>query len=477
MTVTVEGLPSEVVSQPGPIVIRMAVSDSISDDEVEEVLGTDYLASIVICPEAGIAPARGIVRSELDVAAVRMALRRALAAVAEYRPRSEAIHLFVAAPASVCFAAGQELHLRSGTPTQTYRHRRREGERAYTPAILLTDQGAREAEAPLAAEERDLASRVRQIAWKKALGQVASYAEARKQEHPGSRSWFQYFAETRVFEVVQPFPELPPIWVGVEPTDDVAVEPRELDYAFDKDARMWRLSDRLLLQLSRAAGGSEERLAELIRLFLFHEYLHDNQVLTKYTAEDVGSFANCLERVDYYADTYAILHQLDLAIRNDPGRLPDDRRRIEFIADQIDLALRSFWAFERLAPTFVWQERRLRRYLNWFWRGVQVRRANSLETALRVMSRQPAIELAGLQYRTERGRVLVALNEIRKGRHLEIGIVLEDGRFWRTGSVGNLSLEALTIAFAEHNHEQIATFFNSLFENANATGGALPTST
>jgi fumarate hydratase, class II len=50
------------------------------------------------------------------------------------------------------------------------------------------------------------------------------------------------------------------------------------------------------------ANLDEALLTRLVRLFVFHESLHNHHALTKYTAAAVGRFANCLERIDYMAD-------------------------------------------------------------------------------------------------------------------------------------------------------------------------------
>ena len=141
--------------------------------------------------------------------------------------------------------------------------------------------------------------------------------------------------------------------------DHVSPEPLPHSYAefygFVEKHREWRFRDSLLVSFDTATGGDDQKLEQLARLFFYHEYLHDWQNLTKDTAEDVGSFANCLERIDYMADAYAIFHQLDHAIRTDRARLKDDVAQISFIREQIELAIRSFWAFDPLGEP-LWQE-------------------------------------------------------------------------------------------------------------------------
>ena len=87
---------------------------------------------------------------------------------------------------------------------------------------------------------------------------------------------------------------------------------------------------------------------------------------------------------------------------------------------------------------------------------------------------QPSIEVAGLRYTTGGGRVFVTLNHVRVGEELEIGLALEDGRFWRTASVGNLRIREAMEAFAQQDHDAVGVFFNSLHEFVRATGGHIP---
>ena len=167
---------------------------------------------------------------------------------------------------------------------------------------------------------------------------------------------------------------------------------------------MWRLSDGLLVGLHRAAGGDRAILKQLIQLFLFHEYLHDHNVLTKYTAAEVGAFPNCLEHIDYAADLYALLPPARVdadppaAASRDGRGVPGYLAELDRPGHQFVLGLSS-----RRPPIDEWQTRRLRRYLNWYWRHVQVKRAKSLDLAFHTLARQPAIELAGIALRVSGG--------------------------------------------------------------------------
>jgi len=503
------GLPNDRVTQAGSVVLRLEISNAINDSEVRSEVGDDFSADISVRP-VGEYPLRGAVRSAEDVESVRVALRKVFAAIEDLRPNATMIHLFVAAPISVSFVLGQELHLRSGTPAETYRHRVRGGENPYRPAIRLSASALAEVESPLTEEEVGIAGTIRAEIWPRTLRSLTRYARAAapgiqpstgpisnswlsrllrwqrqvtSQGVPGldtaQGKWYSSFAEGAELLRIDPFPGLAPLVQLVSDRDGVDPEPRLGNYGFDKDGldgRLWRLPDPLLVAFHRTVDGDSLAIERLIRLFLFHEYLHDWQVLTKYTAADVGAFANGLERVDYTADTYAILHEHDYSIGENVAKYGDEQHRKDLLAHIIDLVIRSFWAFEPAPPNFEWQERRLRRYLNWFWRRVQVRRAPSLGLALTVLSEPPSIEVTGLERRVGRGRSFVMLNRISPEEHLEIGLVLEDGRFYRTASVGNMSIEALLNGLATHDHDAVSLFFNSLFENVRATNGHLPSS-
>ena len=456
----VSALPSEIVSQPGEATLVIEISYPIDQALVDSLVGGDLLSAIRITI-ADQPPTRGIVKSVADLWEVREAVRDALAALRRARPGLQRIHLFIAAPPSVCFAVGQELQLRNGTDVQTYRYRSNDPAEPYKPALLLTSRGLPGTARPLTEEETALAADLRSVC-RQALTDVKEHAA---QLRSADGDWYAGFSFADKLTAIKPFRALRPLHALVKDDDEFDDTPREVDYEFvTKDVRRWRMSDRLILAFYNAAGKDRERMRQLVRLFYYHEYLHDFQNLTKYTAEDVGSFANCLEAIDYMADTYALLHQLDHATRAGSDFSNDKDQRL-FLGEQMDLAIRSFWAFEPAAPAYVWQERRLRRYLNWYWRRAQISRLNTVAHAVRRLARQPHVEVAGLTYQTGRGRQFVVLNKPRPGDKVEIGLVLESGAFWRQGSATDLDIEETMLAFANHDQVAIDRFFSSLYHH------------
>jgi hypothetical protein len=128
------------------------------------------------------------------------------------------------------------------------------------------------------------------------------------------------------------------------------------------------------------------------------------------------------------------------------------------------------WAFEDPPPLTEVQERRLRRYLNWYWRRVQLREASDLRSALELLAQQPCIEISGLQRQLAGGRVLVDVKDRGGIERLHIGILLEDGHLKRRGSSADASIEGLLKAFSLHDTQSIERFFSALVE---AHGSAL----
>ncbi|MBL7940695.1 MAG: SAVED domain-containing protein [Flavobacteriales bacterium] len=474
LQMTVANKPNELTSAGGEAVLRVEVTYAIADGDVEAMVGRDVLCDVRVRPAEGITLKPGLVQSKQDIEAVRLAVRDALGSIVQFRPGTRLIHLFVSAPVSVCVAVGQELRIRNNPPIQTYRFRSVANDHSYKEAIRLSADDERSADRPLSEEQARQAVELRATIGR-ALEDVKAIARARGNGNEARRRWYESMLPGTALDTVAPFPDLLPISAHVKPDDAVSAQPRSIEYEFSKEPpRQWKLSDQLVLALFRASDSNEERMRALSRLFFFHEYLHDWQDLTKYTAEDVGSFFNCLERIDYMADTYALLHQLDFAVQRDPDGLSTDQAKLLFLLDQVGLMISSFWAFEALPPQYEWQERRLRRYMNWYWRRVQIREAQDLKTAIVLLGREPKIEIAGLERTLERARVNILLNKKRVNDNLEIGLVLEDGRFERRGTSTALPLEQLLEAFAAHDQAGIDLFFNKLYEEMKGTGGALP---
>lgn len=462
------------VNARGAAVVRVAISEAIPDADIRAIVGEETLAEISITHAGGVAPTYGIIKSDADVAAVRRAFRDAYALLRKARPNIDVVHLFVAGPPSVCFAVGQELSLLNAPPVQTYRHRKVEEQSSQQPAMRLSASSRGPVLAPLTDNEIKAAARIRNELWLRALKEVEEYAARKRDEGHVAGAWYEGLEPNTALKKASPFPGLPalpsfiPLGVAV---DSEPVVTR--DYAFEENTKRWRLNDRLLLALHRAVGGDEDRLLQLIRLFLFHEYVHLEHSIGKHTADEVGKFSNCLEHIDYTADTYALFHQLDFVRYRDPGVLASFESIRAFLARQLQLAIDSFWAFDESTGN-EWQIRRIRRYLNWYWRLVQIENAENLDSLFLLFTRQPRIEIGGL-FQVARGRRVLALLDRRdRTTHLELAVVLENEVLFRQSDSPNTNLPALLESFRNAVQPKIQEFFRALYSIAKARGAVQP---
>ena len=474
LEIAADNLPSgPPVTSRGQAVIRVSISAVVTDESIRPHVGTELLADITIRP-TNETPNLGIVRSEADVTAIREEIRRAVGAIRAWRPGVHTIHVFAAAPVSVCFVIGQELKPRNSPPVQTYRFQMRDGMPEYHPAILLRDGDMTAAERPLSDEQKARAHKDRLGVWTEVLQEVIGYARRLKEDGYRDRYWYEPLQPRELLAAIAPFPTLKPLAAIECEKHTIDPQPFHGEYGFDEDSQMWRLSDGIIIGFREAVGANEAELRDAIRLFFFHEFCHEFHGLTKLTADEVGKFANCLEYIDYTADTFALLHQLDWMRAVQPTRVDSEEKRRVFLADQIDLILRSFWAFDPNPPVLEWQVRRLRRYMNWYWRSVQIRRARTIVQAIRLFRRQPHVELAGLHQFARGRRVLVRLDRFDDSTQLELAIVLETDQLLRIQESPNASLSGLLEAFGQGKHSDIRTFFATVFEGAKITGGHLP---
>jgi hypothetical protein len=463
------GTPQDRQSTAGPATMRIELSARVEEPLVRDfIVDTEEVAHVVIRPRDENPQVRTRIRSRRDLEAVREATREALSAIINQRPNVTALHLFVAAPASACVVIGQELRLRNMPSVETYRFRRTSDDLPnYMHAIRLRASGPMPEEMPLTAEEQEVGGRLRRSVWETALRQVEEYAEDKRLGRIDNELWFHRLALGQELREVLPFPTLPPVHDVIP--DSSTVAPVSMDgafYGYQRDTQMWRVNDRFLLELLRVFGDDVPTLQQLIRLFMFHEGLHVAHGITKAKVEEVGKFPNALEHVDYTADLYAILHELDRA-----GALPavDDANSHRVlkhrVAVLIDLVVRSFWAFEPLAPEPLerMEIRRIRRYLNWYWQWERVLMSKNRLQMVRILARKPILEIAGLDLHAESRRVYVSLQRLDKRVGLELAVVLDDEELRRVPSSVTVPIEELVAAFRARDHGQIQVFVSRLF--------------
>jgi hypothetical protein len=286
------------------------------------------------------------------------------------------------------------------------------------------------------------------------------------------RPWYGSLVPARELDLAAPFPALPHLAGLIHADDAVLPEPHHAEYGHDATRHLWLLGDRLLISLADAGGENRETTESIVRLFFFHEYVHAYHSLTKYTAANVGKFPNALERLDYTADTYAIVHELTYRMSGGPNE--QQRVVLGALRDQVDRVLRSFWAFEGRVPHRELQTRRLRRYLNWYWRLAQLERADSLGDSLLLFTRSPAVELAGLRLRTDGERRVFSRFLQSPGQRLEMAVLTEDERLVRINDSDASPMHDLLTAFTNGDHVALKQWFRPVFELVARQGAVYP---
>lgn len=474
-TVSLKLLGSEslgtVVEARGEAVMSVSISAAINDRDIREAVGDGMLAQVGLTLDLE-NPRPGAIKSKADVAAVRDAFRDLFCRLRNARPGVELIHLFVAAPPSVCFAVGQELNPRNAPPVQTYRYRTGDGTSPrQQAAILISDSDGQRTLTPLSDEEKSVAVRLRTHLWPAVVNRVENYCRNLKVDGKTGGPWFDHLVHREALRRAAPFPALPALADFLPSEVTVSPEsPENREYFLDPVTGSWHLSDRLLVGLEKATK-DEAELEQLISLFLFHEYVHLFHSLGKRTAEEVGKFANCLEHIDYTADTYALLHQLDFY----RGRLPqvlDENGAIHFLCQQIDLVIKSFWAFDEGTGN-EWQVRRLRRYMNWYWRLAQMQRVEDIDTAMVLFTSKPHVELCGMRQISRGRRTFARLDKLDPTTFLEMAIILENEKLYRLTESPNAKLSDLLYQFLCGGHDEIKGIFDAVYDIAEGNGGAV----
>lgn len=478
---TPAGLPQDRMTTAGPAVLRVEISYRVADEHVREfVPEEEQVADVRIAPQ-GTDPKLGLVRSPADVDEVRRAVREAVTTLMERRPNLTVLHLFVAAPVSACVVTGQELRLRNHPPVQTYRHRRgADGVAHVTEALRLSAGGPTVLDVPLTPEQMERAAALRRELWEPAIRDVERYADrkekAASQPRPANHRerWYDSLPLGPELQRVRPFYSLPSAYEVVK--RPAVVDPVSFDgegFGFQRAEKKWRINDGFSVRLAERFPDAAAVRA-LVRIFLFHEYLHEVHGITKESYREIGKFPNALERADYMCDLYGILHELDWEVDEDPALEKDFNRFKRRVEELIDLVVRSFWAFESRPPLDSMEVRRMRRYMNWYWQQTRVPFAESPLQLAAVLARQPIVELAGLATRAEGRRYYASLQRLDHEVGLELCVVLDDERVARIKTGVNTPFEELARAFREQNHQEIQKLFRNVFAEAEHSGNAMP---
>jgi hypothetical protein len=121
-----------------------------------------------------------------------------------------------------------------------------------------------------------------------------------------------------------------------------------------------------------------------------------------------------------------------------------------------------------------WQVRRIRRYLNWYWRLAQLEQVQDITTAIRLLSVPPHVELSGIHQIVRPPRHYCNVGRIDETSTLELALVLENYKLLRITETSAANLRRLLAAFRDRDGGAILSFFRLVYEEARDKAGALP---
>lgn len=429
--VRVEGVPGDVVRAPGDVVLRVSTSQRIERDDTLEVVPA-ALAEIDVFLER---PGLDALATPEALDAVVEAFRGVLIGIRRYRPNATFIHLFAAVPVGLALKLGTALNPTMTTPVVAYQFALG-GSPRYIRAFIVQEE-----EVPAAASLTDAdhakADDVRAVF----QSELRSLHAAAQSLHGGEERpvWYQAMhldLEERALPLGARF--LTPLR-GVEflaGTVERAIDIGGEAFRYDVATGVWSIDDSFAVALSRKLE-SNDALARGARLFLLHEGIHHtSQALTESTAPQIGRFPKVLEEADYWADVYAILHEVALTQLREPGS--DVRALAQRV---VRTALATMWAFDdRGAILAEMQVRRVNRYLIWYWQLLRIGRCHDLLELVSILAERPFIEIAGPKIVARNERVFYRLDGPRDGT-LELCVLTRVGiRRWAEGPAAPLSL-------------------------------------
>lgn len=404
--VRIVGLVSELRSStPCDVIIRVT-SDPEINASATAAMVPDALMQVDVTREPR---GRDALESREDLEGLAAAFQTTLDDLSDRLPRAT-FHVFAAVPVAMALELGRRVSPTRHRPVLVYQLVAREDPR-FKLAFEL--QGASNSRArPIAAGDAERAATERAM-WRDEL--LALSARASTMQDP--TSWRQAHPALRR----PPWSDLPDFPVVSPVLGAVALERTDVEgFLYDRGENAWVLADELLLAIAHRLSGEADRRAAA-RLFYLHEGLHEQvQGVTAATSQSVGRFPRVLEELDYQADTWALLQELDAGMAL--GVIDNDEA-IHFLKKHVWIATETFWAFDAGDDALSEiQVRRMNRYLLWYWQSLKLERCPDLADAIGVLATKPVIEIAGLESFMRAGRPFYRLDP-RRANRLEVAVI------------------------------------------------------
>lgn len=388
------GVPKELYESSDDIILRVQTSFPILPESTTKVVEHHSREIVLSTTELD----REVFKHQDQLTAFANMFDHTLDAIKKTLPNTDTVHLFAAVPPGVAFMMGTKVNPSIAPRIQTYQHTNTDGQDVYEPALVLQSQEYNPKE--LTTEEKQKAAELRTILneeYKQIQEFVRQLTEGRN-KMPGKTSW----APVNIPDEQAFSPLLTGRWKNMPRLEETPILDSTIDLEatdtgerfYDDDRKTWMLDDRFLLSLLERVVEPEAILIAF-RLFIFHESNHFARELDSFRARAIGRYPRVLEEADYYADVWAMIHEYSYTYYSKGQKAIATIKDARFFVALIELALKTFWAFDANVDMSRPQVRRVNRYLIWYYQRCQLKHTKdqSLSNALELLSMKPILDL------------------------------------------------------------------------------------
>jgi hypothetical protein len=447
-------LPTERVTAPGDLVIRVSISHQIDPADSAGVIELN-IGEVDLRLET---PNEDALESRADLDELKAQFDRVIDWAHRFRPNAQ-LHVFAAITVGAACKLGTGVNPTIHSPVHLYQYAKSVSPH-YQHALMLQQAGSENI--PLTTDERNEAGQLRQMIQEEIGRMQVACTQARSEAKPEGQTWLKCaFPEIQDDYFYGPLHGLAPLCdtAVAESGVDLTATEGEGEFAYESGTRLWRFDDRLLAAIIKQFPDSKKR-RQAGRLLLLHESIHQRtHGLTQATARQIRRVPKIVEELDYQADVWAYVH--DFALQVDVPLRSDENVR-NFFLEVVNVGLSTFWAFDAGQDMAQIEIRRLNRYLIWYWQLLRLERCSNLHGILQVLADRPLIEVAGPAVETFDDRIFYSL-EPRRFHDPELAVLYENRLVRHGNSMGSRVIDLLR-GFRERHPAMILDALKSIFD-------------
>jgi len=414
--------PNEVQRGKGNIVIRIATSFNIDEQDTYEVVPDPENQFDIELMN----PHPDSLYDQNTIDSIVNAFQDVLISCANKLSDRNKIHLFLACSSGLPFALGTRINPNTYPYIQTYQFSQNESPK-YVEAVLVTKET--DSRVMLSDENRKTAFDIRNkwsIQLENNLKPFIGVIAGKK-----SDNWLQMIcASDEEYSTVSKYLKVP--WNSVTDInrtslkhDSIDLEQIDVEDGFEyiEKSNKWLLDDGFLFGLEkRLAKKTDTDIMQASRLFFFHEALHyskEGHRLTKEVANGIGQFPKVIEEADYQADVWGLLTEYKYCCIYETAKLNKGIK--SFFCDAIETAIETMWSFVDTGEELTLiQIRSMNRFLNWYWQWVMIEDIEgkgTLEDVINILLDKPVIEFAGATMELRGYRTFYKLNPKKDNKY------------------------------------------------------------